>query len=94
MIGPSAHSDTFSRDNLPKETLQPEFLLDKFNYPKKDVLASLNKRVHIADSVKEMNFLIKKILNSKISKNVNQDFYNLFYKNKIIQRNKNKINYV
>ena len=33
MIGPSAHSDTFSRDNLPKETLQPEFLLDKFNYP-------------------------------------------------------------
>ena len=33
MIGPSAHSDTFSRDNLPKETLQPDFLLDKFNYP-------------------------------------------------------------
>ena len=33
MIGPSAHIDTFARDNLPIETLQPDFLLDKFNYP-------------------------------------------------------------
>ena len=33
MIGPSAHLDTFSRDNLPEESLQPDFLLDNFNYP-------------------------------------------------------------
>jgi 2-aminobenzoate-CoA ligase len=33
MIGPSAHIDTFARDNLPIEALQPDFLLDKFNYP-------------------------------------------------------------
>ena len=59
--------------------------LDKYNYPKKDVLISLKKRVHIVNSVKEMNFFINKILNSKISKNVNQEFYNLFYKSKINQ---------
>ena len=33
MIGPSAHLVTFSRDNLPEESLQPDFLLDNFNYP-------------------------------------------------------------
>jgi len=33
MLGPSAHIDTFSRDNLPNDSLQPDFLLDKFKYP-------------------------------------------------------------
>ena len=59
--------------------------LDKNNYPKKDVLISLKKRVHIVNSVKEMNSYIKKILKNKISKNLNQEFYNLFYKSKINQ---------
>ena len=33
MLGPSAHIDTFSRDNLPEESMLPDFLLDKYNYP-------------------------------------------------------------
>ena len=33
MLGPSAHIDTFSRDGLPADTLQPEFLLSGFDYP-------------------------------------------------------------
>ena len=28
MLGPSAHTDTFTRDNLPAEAMQPDFLLD------------------------------------------------------------------
>ncbi|MGI9357602.1 MAG: AMP-binding protein [Rhizobiaceae bacterium] len=33
MLGPSAHIDTFARDNLPAGDLQPDFLLDGFDYP-------------------------------------------------------------
>ncbi len=33
MYGPSAHIDTFTRDNLPDPGDQPEFLLDGFDYP-------------------------------------------------------------
>jgi len=33
MPGPSVHSDTFARDNLPPRELQPDFLLEQFNYP-------------------------------------------------------------
>ncbi|MEP1208818.1 MAG: AMP-binding protein [Rhizobiaceae bacterium] len=33
MLGPSAHIDTFSRDNLPPSELWPEFRLDGFSYP-------------------------------------------------------------
>ena len=33
MLGPSAHIDTFARDNLPQEAMQPDFLLDQYNYP-------------------------------------------------------------
>jgi 2-aminobenzoate-CoA ligase len=33
MLGPTAHIDTFSRDNLPKESRQPDFLLSEYNYP-------------------------------------------------------------
>ena len=34
MLGPSAHTDTFTRDNLPSGALQPDFLLDGFDYPR------------------------------------------------------------
>ena len=33
MLGPTAHTDTFTRDNLPPERLWPDFLLDGFGYP-------------------------------------------------------------
>ncbi|WP_299937480.1 AMP-binding protein [uncultured Pelagimonas sp.] len=33
MLGPSAHTDTFCRDNLPAPEHQPDFLLDGFDYP-------------------------------------------------------------
>ena len=33
MLSPSAHTDTFSRDNLPNPINQPDFLLDSYNYP-------------------------------------------------------------
>ena len=33
MLGPTGHTDTFTRDNLPKAEDQPDFLLDQFPYP-------------------------------------------------------------
>ncbi len=33
MLGPSAHSDSFTRDNLPPLADQPDFLLENFDYP-------------------------------------------------------------
>ena len=33
MLGPTAHIDTFSRDNLPKKSEQPDFLLSDYHYP-------------------------------------------------------------
>ena len=33
MLGPTAHIDTFSRDNLPKQSEYPDFLLNEYNYP-------------------------------------------------------------
>ncbi len=33
MLGPTAHIDTFARDNLPSEEQQPDYLLDWFEYP-------------------------------------------------------------
>src|SRR5437867_2747561 len=35
MLGPSAHTDTFTRDNLPPAGMQPDFLLDSFSYPER-----------------------------------------------------------
>ncbi len=32
-LGPSAHTDTFARDNLPPQDQWPDFLLDGFEYP-------------------------------------------------------------
>ena len=33
MLGPTAHTDTFARDNLPPPDEWPDFLLDGFDYP-------------------------------------------------------------
>ncbi len=33
MLGPTAHTDTFSRDNLPAPEMWPDFLMDGFDYP-------------------------------------------------------------
>ncbi|MXX91571.1 MAG: AMP-binding protein [Gammaproteobacteria bacterium] len=35
MLGPSAHVDTFARDNLPPAEAWPEFRLDGFDYPER-----------------------------------------------------------
>ncbi|MFT4715942.1 MAG: 2-aminobenzoate-CoA ligase, partial [Paracoccaceae bacterium] len=32
-LGPTAHQDTFARDNLPPSDQQPDFLLEDFPYP-------------------------------------------------------------
>ena len=46
MLGPSAHTDTFARDNLPPPGKQPEFLLDGFDYP---------EYVNVADELTDKN---------------------------------------
>ena len=33
MLGPTAHTDTFSRDNLPPPDQWPQLLMGGFNYP-------------------------------------------------------------
>ena len=33
MLGPTGHTDTFARDNLPPQSAWPDFLLDGFDYP-------------------------------------------------------------
>ncbi|WP_422027217.1 AMP-binding protein [Roseovarius sp.] len=48
MLGPSAHVDTFTRDNLPPEEMQPAFLLDGFEYPER-----LNVGVELTDRMVE-----------------------------------------
>ena len=40
MLGPSAHVDTFTRDNLPPRDQWPDFLLDGFDYPDTSTSAS------------------------------------------------------
>ena len=51
MLGPSAHVDTFTRDNLPPEEMQPDFLLDGFDYPER-----LNVGVELTDRMVERGF--------------------------------------
>ena len=48
MLGPSAHVDTFTRDNLPPEDSWPDFLLDGFQYPER-----LNAGVELTDRMVE-----------------------------------------
>ena len=51
MLGPSAHVDTFTRDNLPPEDEWPDFLLDGFDYPDR-----LNAVVELTDRMVERGF--------------------------------------
>lgn len=48
MLGPSAHTDTFTRDNLPPADQWPDFLLDGFDYPD-----HLNIGVELTDAMVE-----------------------------------------
>ncbi len=51
MLGPSAHVDTFTRDNLPPREQWPDFLLDGFDYPE-----YLNAAVELTDRQVENGF--------------------------------------
>ncbi len=46
ILGPSAHVDTFARDNLPPVEQWPDFLLDGFDYPER-----LNVGVELTDAM-------------------------------------------
>ncbi|MGR3454272.1 AMP-binding protein [Pseudooceanicola sp.] len=48
MLGPSAHVDTFTRDNLPPPELWPEFRMDGFRYPD-----HINVGVELTDAMVE-----------------------------------------
>jgi len=50
-LGPSAHTDTFARDNLPPFGEWPDFLLDGFDYPER-----LNAGVELTDRLVEQGF--------------------------------------
>ncbi|HWP25124.1 MAG TPA: AMP-binding protein [Xanthobacteraceae bacterium] len=51
MLGPSAHVDTFTRDNLPPADQWPVFLLENFSYPE-----YLNAAVELTDRMVERGF--------------------------------------
>ena len=51
MLGPSAHIDTFTRDNLPPADEWPDFLLDGFDYPD-----HINAAVELTDRMVERGF--------------------------------------
>jgi 2-aminobenzoate-CoA ligase len=50
-LGPSGHSDSFTRDNLPPPEQMPDFLLDGFEYPD-----WLNAGVELTDAMVEKGF--------------------------------------
>ncbi|MFU8882828.1 MAG: AMP-binding protein [Rhodobacterales bacterium] len=51
MLGPSAHVDTFTRDNLPPPEQWPDFLLEGFDYPER-----LNAGVELTDAMVARGF--------------------------------------
>jgi len=51
MLGPSAHVDTFARDNLPPSDQQPAYLLEDFPYPE-----YLNVGVALTDAMVDKGF--------------------------------------
>ncbi len=51
MLGISAHTDTFTRDNLPPFEQWPDFLLEGFSYPE-----SLNVAVELTNKMVEKGF--------------------------------------
>ena len=56
--------------------------LDKYNYPKKDVIRSLRKRFFLVNNINQMNYFLNLILKKKISKSNNKEFYEVYYKEK------------
>ena len=50
-MNPSAHTDTFTRDNLPPIDQWPDFLLDDFDYPDK-----LNAGYELTDAMVAKGF--------------------------------------
>ena len=50
-LGPTGHTDTFTRDNLPPADQWPDFLLDRFDYPE-----WLNIGVELTDRMVEKGF--------------------------------------
>ena len=50
-LGPSGHSDTFTRDRLPAQDQQPDFLLSEYDYPD-----YLNAAVELTDKMVEKGF--------------------------------------
>jgi 2-aminobenzoate-CoA ligase len=51
MLTQTAHTDTFTRDNLPRADLWPDFLLDGFDYPDR-----LNAAVELTDAMVARGF--------------------------------------
>jgi len=51
MLRPSAHTDTFTRDNLPPPDQWPDFLLDGFDYPER-----INAGVELTDKLVREGF--------------------------------------
>lgn len=51
MLGPTAHTDSFARDNLPPEASRPDFLLDGFEYPD-----HINAGVELTDAMVQRGF--------------------------------------
>ncbi len=51
MLGPTAHVDTFTRDNLPPSAQWPDLLLDRFPYPDE-----LNAAVELTDRIVARGF--------------------------------------
>src|ERR1700734_2244738 len=51
MLGPTAHTDTFARDNLPPPEQWPDFRLDGLDYPDQ-----MNPPVEITDRMVERGF--------------------------------------
>ncbi|HAT85523.1 MAG TPA: 2-aminobenzoate-CoA ligase [Rhizobiales bacterium] len=51
MLGPTAHIDSFTRDNLPPADQWPDFLLDGFDYPE-----HINAGVELTDTMVEKGF--------------------------------------
>jgi 2-aminobenzoate-CoA ligase len=51
MLGPTAHTDTFTRDNLPDPAHWPDFLLDGFDYPD-----HINVAVELTDAMVARGF--------------------------------------
>ncbi len=51
MLGPTAHLDTFARDNLPPPDQWPEFRLDRLDYPE-----HVNAAVELTDRMVERGF--------------------------------------